>query len=1443
MIMSYVLNCNPRNPQNGHSGLGHLPSGSASVANVDYAALAQKLVAQTPPQFQTKLDLTAYARDVVLPEWIGGSGVSPDTALANICLLRGEPLLDLITRGVADTIHKKYPEQNYLAEYKKRYAEPCAHGAWGFFGLQVTFCAGIYRIKQNTTHPIIKFKKPRLNAKKEVIKYENFPFCEAFPLLPYVSETAVYSLAERYNRFAKQKGLTFKGGKSTFNEVPVELIWNGDVVTSSLNYWYFVLWNPFIAVGITEGAKKGCALLDVGIPTVIVRGITIWRKALFPENDWEYEWEVKKECEREALIGRLFGRPLRETITIQENIKEDKKYEWLERALETRERELSLRGADPDWISYELAALEHDLRQQVKKGHELAHAIAAFNHPSRPFLSAFDSEPPYKLNTRVNVSKQLVALAKKIQSDRNAAVQASPSKGGVRILTWDCVKGKGIDDYLSNFPTREQKMKASDELIKKALSVEDVEKKLGRYKAQKLSRDTFLNTTHLSGSKLLPQHGTTLELPHNGKLPSVVHMDDRTQQVVRQGGMLLIQSPIGTGKTEWFCNTLRLFLSGKLTLGGIEPGSNIFVVVLTPSNSLGKQVCERLNQSLSGLSSVVSAVGHNPTPFKHRTQLEETDDITAFFGIVSCAEGLHLIESKVLASRLQLPPSLECLFGDPHHEAVERHHTEHRDKVLGVVRTVYPVLEQPLKALSDLVSVKDVDESTLATWALGRSLDEARVLALQLFGYLASFAESDEPKLYGVLYQLYRKLAFWHNVSLPASGHDDLPPYRNQMLDDCLMDEYGATACYRPLLDFAENQLSSLNVVVFLDEVDTIVKNLILGHTSDYKVWAKTVTVFQNLLFRAKLVVGAQANITTPVISVLREFSCKEPHTLLCEPPQSPRLPSSCGKICFYWGNQGSAKHMGAFLSELIKSIEAGVKVLITTTSKRRAQQMAVFLCQYFQQKRKFINILEVDSDNSAEEKNQALFSSPDYFLHRFQPDVLIVSPCLKTGVSIDSKYFGQVWGLFGSGNPNDIDQMLGRVRQPVERHVWISEYFTSSESVLLPKGKRNHSTLRKQLAKELRDNYDKSFDIECLDDKLKSPKVRYRRFTKKQVEAMDNLLASIKLEENYGNLSPAYILMELFKRRGWQIEHSFLESLQPDCQEPEEFLESLGNAWLDAKSQVIFRTAEDIFYSKPAELDDVSRILRSSKSTYKERCEAKKALILQSLKGAEELAKKSVEHRNAFFDVIYEHVKTNRRFIKGPKLWAKGENFEACMACAAQKAANLALSGNTNPNFAPRDHRQAALLREVGFFEFVRDNPTYSADDKNFQDLILKIKERAADFKSLFKLIVDSEGLSPIQLFGNLLRKLGREQVCVGRPGSSGKRPRIYRIKEPSRAWQFVFECHTDWLKKQSSTRVTAYFTSPEERRGGLDEIPNTGVDPPPSDNSIGPPTGSDTT
>jgi hypothetical protein len=88
-----------------------------------------------------------------------------------------------------------------------------------------------------------------------------------------------------------------------------------------------------------------------------------------------------------------------------------------------------------------------------------------------------------------------------------------------------------------------------------------------------------------------------------------------------------------------------------------------------------------------------------------------------------------------------------------------------------------------------------------------------------------------------------------------------------------------------------------------------------------------------------------------------------------------------------------------------------------------------------------------IDSTTNEAGRYREFFENPDLWLATHCPQLLIISPSGKTGLSIEGgvdaadAYFEQVWGYFPSLDLDTHKQLLGRYRPAVPRQIWAPAY------------------------------------------------------------------------------------------------------------------------------------------------------------------------------------------------------------------------------------------------------------------------------------------------------------------------------------------------------------------------------------------------------------------
>ncbi|MBW4608325.1 MAG: hypothetical protein KME22_14195 [Hassallia sp. WJT32-NPBG1] len=122
--------------------------------------------------------------------------------------------------------------------------------------------------------------------------------------------------------------------------------------------------------------------------------------------------------------------------------------------------------------------------------------------------------------------------------------------------------------------------------------------------------------------------------------------------------------------------------------------------------------------------------------------------------------------------------------------------------------------------------------------------------------------------------------------------------------------------------------------------------------------------------------------------------------------------------------------------------------IALAVDNQKEAEALSIHLIRkYPYLAREIGGLIRIDSRVTQQDYGKDFVKRPNESIQKFQPKILIYSPSLGVGCSIDVHYFGHVYGLFfGNLEPSQCRQMLARVRQPVPRTVWAKVRAGNSE-------------------------------------------------------------------------------------------------------------------------------------------------------------------------------------------------------------------------------------------------------------------------------------------------------------------------------------------------------------------------------------------------------------
>jgi len=133
-----------------------------------------------------------------------------------------------------------------------------------------------------------------------------------------------------------------------------------------------------------------------------------------------------------------------------------------------------------------------------------------------------------------------------------------------------------------------------------------------------------------------------------------------------------------------------------------------------------------------------------------------------------------------------------------------------------------------------------------------------------------------------------------------------------------------------------------------------------------------------------------------------------------------------------------------SLIQELEIAVNSGQKAIVHTDGQKHKSNWGTRnLEYYFQKKYPNLKILRIDSESVSDRSHPAYGCMGNLDQILCQYDLVICSPVIETGVSIDCNHFDAVFAIsHGVQSVNAFCQTLARVRADIPRYIWVSEYF-----------------------------------------------------------------------------------------------------------------------------------------------------------------------------------------------------------------------------------------------------------------------------------------------------------------------------------------------------------------------------------------------------------------
>jgi hypothetical protein len=445
------------------------------------------------------------------------------------------------------------------------------------------------------------------------------------------------------------------------------------------------------------------------------------------------------------------------------------------------------------------------------------------------------------------------------------------------------------------------------------------------------------------------------------------------------------------------------------------------------------------------------------------------------------------------------------------------------------------------------------------------------------------------------------------------------------------------------------------------------------------------------------------------------------------------------------WQVSAYSGAVSGYRYRLLWAIERGDLILFVTSSQRESKRLA-YIAESMG-----ISVHRIDSETNEGGAYSGFFRSPDQWLKDNSPQLLILSPSAKTGVSIEgnvpveSAYFDSVWGYFPSLDTDTHAQLLGRYRPAVPRHIYCPPFINPGADEELYSVQAIKKRQRTNLA-----TIAKLFDVGTLDDSQTTIEAAISEYLAESA-AIAGSQKSIAAEALAARLEAAGHCV-----KDVEVGSSTAKTLL--------WKETQDAIWDEEAGEIA-----DIALDETHTPDWAYRTLDSHEAGRELRLTARKVLWREEFPGV--LFDDS--------DECYQALCLDYgAMVRGVRLQARAENLDAAKD-GDRDAVEAVLGGNIrSAHRLPRNYIRAGIINHLGLLAML-DGQSWSNKDKRCQSIKRKALKYRGEIKYWLRLNIDEEQ-TPVEVVNKLLRKLGIKAIAISRPGRRcDKRDKIYTAQE----------------------------------------------------------------
>lgn len=533
-------------------------------------------------------------------------------------------------------------------------------------------------------------------------------------------------------------------------------------------------------------------------------------------------------------------------------------------------------------------------------------------------------------------------------------------------------------------------------------------------------------------------------------------------------------------------------------------------------------------------------------------------------------------------------------------------------------------------------------------------------------------------------------------------------------------------------------------LLLILDEANQVIEQLNEGHTLGHR-WARIQERFYHAArqaIAAGAIVLSEDGLPNRAVRFIEAVSGSDQVRVIQHRKQGNP-----------WRCTVFSGQVSGFRSRLLHQVEQGDRLLIVTASQQEGKRLERVLAQRYAEAK----VVRIDSETNECGTFNRFFETPDLWLQEQQPQVLILSPSAKSGISIEggisaaNAYFQSVWGYFPTLGTDTHVQMLGRYRPPVPRFLFCPPFiYTSGDEAL-----RYPRSIKRRLHNNAR-AIASVYEIEQLawiDDRQAEIQLTI------ESAVLDYIAEARAVQGAQKSIGQAAIIHRL-EAGGHEVMREKLEHQPPIV---ELWNQVQASIWRD-DAEAIASTRIEARHT----LDWAYQTLDALDSTTETRRIARKVLWRDEFPGV------TFDDAGDCYTALCDHYGAMRR---GVLMQARAENLEATQA-GDRPAAEAALTGSICAlHHVPKTYARARLLALTGIVQLL-DGATYS----NLNPKAIAIKQRALHWQrelAYWLRLTIKATQTPVEICNKLIRKFGLKAVAIARPGQRGtQHHRIYQVE-----------------------------------------------------------------